>query len=101
MIDTGPSYTTMSPHVFNALSSSIPLEGKLVRLVTADKSEFFGRRLVLSEFRIGPRLLKSVEVVVCDTCVSLLGQSTLERFDLATSKVDGVDYLTLKLRSGN
>jgi len=38
-------------------------------------------------------------VVVCEDCVALLGQTTLERFDLKTVRIDGLDVLSMSLRS--
>ena len=99
MIDTGASHTTMSPQTLDALGSTVPQDAKRITLQTADKREIVGRQFLLPRLQIGPYSLKSVQVVVCETCASLLGQTTLERFDLATSKVDGVDFLSLKLRS--
>jgi hypothetical protein len=37
-------------------------------------------------------------VVTCKGCVPLLGQSALSRFDLKSSKVQGVEFLSLALR---
>ena len=101
MVDTGASHTTMSRQVLETLGFSVPKEIKRVILQTADNRRIDGQQFVLAKLQVGPYSLINVHVVVCETCASLLGQTTLERFDLTTSKVDGVEFLTMKLRSNN
>lgn len=98
LIDTGASHTTMSPQALKIFSAAIPSDAKRIILQTADNRKIIGQEFILPTLQVGPYSLKNIKVVVCETCEPLLGQSTLERFDLATSNVGGVDYLTLKLR---
>ena len=53
---------------------------------------------MIPRLQVGPFVLKNVDVVVCENSSSLLGQTTLDRFDMATSRTEGVDFISLKLR---
>jgi clan AA aspartic protease (TIGR02281 family) len=99
LIDTGASHTTMSEGVLQKLGVPIPAESKWVTMETADGSQIMGRQSTIPWLQVGPYLLKDVIVVQCSDCQSLLGQSTLERFDLATTKTNGLEILSMKPRS--
>ncbi|GEM_PF-1766877 len=99
LIDTGATHTTMSKQVLELLGFTIPGNAKRVDMRTADGRTATGMQFVLPHLRLGPYSLTDVQVVVLDKCASLLGQTTLERFDLSTSRLEGLEVLTLKLRS--
>ena len=99
MIDTGASHTTISRQTLETLGLSVPKEAKRVVMHTADNRQIDGQQFHLAKLQVGPYSLKNVQVIVCETCASLLGQTTLERFDLTTSKIDGVEFLAMKPRS--
>ena len=98
LIDTGASHTTMSWEVLQRLGIQIPDQAALVHMETADSRRITGRQFTIPNLQIGPYILKDVPVVQCSNCNSLLGQSTLERFDLATRKANGLEILSMKLR---
>jgi hypothetical protein len=47
---------------------------------------------------VGPFELKDVQASTCPSCDPLLGQTVLSKFDLRTSKVQGVEFVTLSPR---
>lgn len=98
MIDTGATHTTMSSKTFKTLGIAAPSSSRTIKFKTADNIEHIGNQFVLDELKIGPYTLQKVTVVVCDSCTSLLGQTTLEHFDLATNIVEGVEFIFLTPR---
>jgi clan AA aspartic protease (TIGR02281 family) len=98
LIDTGASHTTMSWEVLGKLGIQIPDVARQVGMETADSRQVMGRQFTIPRLQIGPYVLKNVPVVQCANCNSLLGQSTLERFDLATKKANGLEILSMRLR---
>jgi len=99
IIDTGATHTTMSRQALETLRFAIPRNAQYVTLQTAENREITGQQFTLPKLHVGPYILKNVKVVVCENCASLLGQTTLERFDLTTKNADGLEYLSMKLRS--
>ena len=69
-----------------------------VQMMTADGRRVRAQMVALASMRVGPFSLENVQVVVCEGCVPLLGQATLSRFDLKSSRVQGVEFLTLARR---
>jgi tetratricopeptide (TPR) repeat protein len=98
VIDTGATLLTLSDEWLDR--SKVPhkvLDAK-VPMKTADGRRTTGRTLLLPSVRVGPHELKDVQAFTCKGCVFLLGQSALNRFDLKSSKVQGIEFLTLSLR---
>lgn len=98
MVDTGATHTTLSMETLRALGARVPVSARTVEMQTADGRTVAGQEFVLPTLQVGPYALQDVKVVACEYCASLLGQTSLERFDLATSKTDGLDILTMTLR---
>jgi clan AA aspartic protease (TIGR02281 family) len=99
MIDTGATHTTLSREVLAALGGTVPDNAKRLTLETADQRRITGQLFILPQLQVGPCILKNVQVVVCEHCTCLLGQSTLGRFDLTTNRAGGLEILSMKLRS--
>jgi clan AA aspartic protease (TIGR02281 family) len=98
LIDTGASHTVASADALELIGVTVPADAPWIAMQTADGREITGREFTLPTLQIGPHLLNDVKIVSCGKCASLLGQSTLERFDLMTGKVEGLDVLTMTLR---
>jgi predicted aspartyl protease len=79
----------------------VPGTTRYAGLRTADGRDIAGQQFTAAVFRIGPHTLKDLPIVLCEDCASLLGQSALERFDLETTKVDGLEILSMTLRPEN
>ena len=71
---------------------------KNVAIGTADGHRSPARAIVLDSVFVGSFELKNVQAITCQTCTLLLGQSVMSRFNVATSKVQGVEFATLTLR---
>lgn len=98
LIDTGASHTTLSHEALAMLGLRIPPSSRSIRMSTADGYIVTGRQFTVPTFQVGPYALESLPIVVCDNCAALLGQSTLERFDLKTRKANGLEVLSMSLR---
>lgn len=98
VVDTGATLTTFSSELLE--SSRVPhkVVEPRVKMRTADGRTIHARGIVVSSVRLGPFELKDVAAVVCDGCEPLLGQSTLVRFDLQSTRHQGMDFLTLRQR---
>jgi predicted aspartyl protease len=66
--------------------------------MTADGRRTQAQGVVIAALRVGPHDLRNVRALVCDHCVPLLGQSALAQFDMQSSRVQGVDFMTLTRR---
>ena len=99
LIDTGATNTTVSTEILKKLGIVEPQQKTLVSVNLADGRTIQVYKIFVPELKVGPFLLQNVPVTYCNTCEALVGQSVLERFDLATRKEGGVEFLELKLRS--
>jgi Aspartyl protease len=95
VVDTGATRTVMSKALLDASKAAYRTLDPEVRMTTADGRQVRARMVALAAMRVGPFALENVPVVICDGCVPLLGQATLSRFDLKSSRVQGVEFLTL------
>ncbi|MFZ5637614.1 MAG: retroviral-like aspartic protease family protein [Pseudomonadota bacterium] len=101
LIDTGATHTTMTREAFQMLGLKVPATTRYAGLRTADGREIVGQQFTAPVFQVGPYALRDLPIVLCEDCESLLGQSALERFDLKTSRVDGLDMLSMQLRQAD
>jgi predicted aspartyl protease len=70
--------------------------GVVARL--ADNRTMAGDVVVVPELSVGPFVLKDVRAFACAGCAALLGQEVLSRFDMRSSRVQGVEFMTLSAR---
>lgn len=98
VVDTGASYTTLSELLLTQSKATYEVIRPAVTVRTADGRAVYGRMINIDRLRVGTFLLKDVSAFTCFSCESLLGQDSLSRFDLSSSKVQGVEFLTLKPR---
>ena len=98
LVNTGASRTVMSKAMLDASKADYRKLDTAVQLMMADGRRVRAQSVALASMRIGPFALENVQVVVCEGCVPLLGQATLSRFDLKSSRVQGVEFLTLARR---
>jgi clan AA aspartic protease (TIGR02281 family) len=98
LVDTGASRTVMSKAMLEASKADYRKLDAAVQMLTADGRKVRAQSVALASMRVGPFALENVQVVVCESCVPLLGQATLSRFDLKSSRVQGVEFLTLARR---
>lgn len=98
LVDTGASRTVMSKAMLDASRADYRRLESAVQMMTADGRRVRAQMVALASMHVGPFALENVQVVVCEGCVPLLGQATLSRFDLKSSRVQGVEFLTLARR---
>jgi predicted aspartyl protease len=99
LVDTGASRVTMSDDYLAQSKVSYKPAGGSISLRTADGRKVMGRPVTLQSMRVGPYELKDVTAYTCKDCTLLLGQSTLSKFDMKSSKVQGVEFLTVSPRN--
>ncbi|MCR6477405.1 retroviral-like aspartic protease family protein [Variovorax sp. ZS18.2.2] len=95
MVDTGASRTTMSDAVLRDSKASFKVVATNVQIQTADGRKVPARTVVIESMKLGRFELRNVSAVTCSDCAALLGQSTLSQFDMQSSRVQGVEFLTL------
>ena len=100
MVDTGASRTTLSRAMLEASQAPYRVMDANVQMTTADGRKVRAEAIVVDALQLGPFELRQVNAIVCDGCVSLLGQSTLMHFDLQSSRVQGVEFISLSPRPG-
>lgn len=98
LVDTGATVVVMDEALLTDSKVAYKVREKKVVFSTADNRKLTGQLLLVSALRLGPYELKDVPVYACKGCAPLLGQSVLSRFDLKSSKVQGVEFLSLTPR---
>jgi predicted aspartyl protease len=98
MVDTGAGRTIVSEEFLAASKAMHQVTLPNIAMVTADGRRVQARGITVASMKVGPFGLKHAPVVVCKGCVLLLGQSALSKFDLMSSKTQGVEFLSLSPR---
>jgi predicted aspartyl protease len=98
VVDTGATFTTVSEQFLQDSKAHYTLAVKSLTMRIADGRSVQGRGVTVDSMKVGTFELHDVQVMVCTGCQLLLGQAALSRFDLSSSKVQGVEFLTLKPR---
>ena len=98
VVDTGATLTTVNDDFLRDSKAKYEVLRASVRLRTANGQRVRARLLNINAMQVGAFNLKDVAAVECPDCQLLLGQDTLSRFDLASRKVQGVEFLTLRPR---
>lgn len=99
MVDTGASNTVVSESFLASSKAVYKVTKSSVEIKIADGRVVKGKAVKLDAVKIGPFELTNVIADACENCSHLLGQTTLSQFDLKSSKVQGVEFLTLTKRS--
>lgn len=68
-------------------------------MLAEDGRHVRGRLIKIDQMRVGDFKLNDVPAVDCEQCALLLGEETLTHFDMSSTKVAGVEFLTLKPRT--
>jgi len=100
LVDTGATVTTVSPELLDEARADYRVLQPVVTMTTADGRRVSAQGITIATLSVGPWLLHDVPAVRCAHCVALLGQSSLSRFDLRSSRTQGVEFLTLTPRVG-
>jgi tetratricopeptide (TPR) repeat protein len=98
MVDTGAVVTVVNDQFLQQSKAKYEIVRSSVEMRTADSQRVRARLINIDSMELGAFQLKNVPAVVCPKCQLLLGQRTLSHFDLSSSKVEGVEFLTLRPR---
>lgn len=98
VVDTGATFTTVSQEFLDDSKARYQVAVNSLTMRVADDRSVQARGINVDSLKVGPFELHDVQVVVCPGCQLLLGQAALSGFDVSSSKVEGVEFLTLKPR---
>ena len=92
---TGAAKTTLSEELLASSKAVYKVERNETRVQTADGRISTARLVNIESMKVGAFALKNISALVCRGCVSLLGQASLSKFDIKSSRIQGVEFLTL------
>ncbi|WP_208509647.1 retroviral-like aspartic protease family protein [Variovorax paradoxus] len=100
MVDTGATRLSLAEETLRQSKAAYRVVDPSVRMFTADGRRVVAKAIVIDAIRIGRFELKNVQAITCADCLPLLGQSVLSMFDMRSSKVQGLEFMTLVKRGG-
>jgi len=100
VVDTGASTVTLDDEFLVASKAKYTIARIHAPVKIADGSIVDAKLVAIDHMEIGNFELDDVPAVVCGTCALLLGENALSHFDMAATKVQGVNALTLSPRQG-
>ncbi len=99
VVDTGASGLVLPRALLAESRAEHQVEKRGVTARLADGRNATGDVVRIARVAVGPYALEAVGGFVCDRCVALLGQEVLSQFDLKSSRVIGVEFMTLTPRT--
>ncbi len=99
VVDTGASGLVLPRALLAETRAEHRVERRGVAVRLADGRTATGDVVRIARIAVGPYALADIGGFVCDGCVALLGQEVLSRFDLKSSRVIGVEFMTLTPRT--
>jgi hypothetical protein len=100
VVDTGASTVTLDDDFLVASKAKYTIVRIHAPVKIADGSIVDAKLVAIDHMEIGSYELDDVPAVVCGTCALLLGENALSHFDMAATKVQGVNALTLRPHPG-
>ena len=98
VVDTGASKLSLSDALLMDSKAAYKVLNPAVGIVLADGRRVKARLVAIESLKVGPYALKNVQAVVCQRCVPLLGESALAKFDMKSTRTQGVDFMLLSPR---
>jgi predicted aspartyl protease len=98
LVDTGASRLTISDDSLARSKVSYKVIGSADQMQTADGRKVPGRMISVQSLKVGPYEVRNAQAFACKDCTLLLGQSILSKFDIKSTKIQGVEFLTLSPR---
>jgi predicted aspartyl protease len=98
VVDTGASITTINDDLLQRSKVAYKVSNPHIQLETADSRRVSARLITVDSMKLGAFELRNVTLAVCAHCALLFGQGDLSRFDMSSSKVQGVEFLSLSPR---
>lgn len=99
IVDTGATQTAMSEEFLSRTQAQYKVLKPHVFIKVANGQRSDARLVSVEVLKVGPFEVKNAPVLVCHDCMPLLGQSVLSKFDFATTKNQGVEFLTIAPRA--
>jgi clan AA aspartic protease (TIGR02281 family) len=99
MVDTGATRLSIGLQMLADSKASYRVTEPQVEMVTADGRRILAQGIVIESLQVGPFELRDVPAVACRDCKPLLGESVLSRFDLQSTRVQGVEFMSLAPRA--
>ena len=99
IVDTGASNTSVNDNFLAKAKIAYQVIHPRIDMQMADGRHVRGRLIKIDQMRVGDFNLKDVPAVDCEQCALLLGEESLAHFDMNSTKVAGVEFLTLKPRT--
>ncbi len=99
VVDTGASKVVLSDAMLAASKAIYKVIEPNIAIGLADGRHVSARVVMLDTLMVGPFELRKVKAIICPTCVPLLGNSALAHFNMASSKKQGVEFMTLEPRA--
>lgn len=97
IVDTGATALTFNSTWAEDVQVPLRRTGKRIILETATGFAQ-AEQVFLPEVMVGSIPMKDVEAVMCSSCAPLMGHSLLDRFDMKTTRVDSIEFLSLTPR---
>ncbi len=98
MISEKSAYMTINGEVAKKNRLNIAKRLGTIKLMTQMGREIRARRVLLSQVRMGPWLMRNVQAVICDNCAPVIGRTVLKKFKWSESKIAGTDLLALNIK---
>lgn len=98
VVDTGATQTLIPEDLLAKTKSPYKVLRNDIRMKTADGRLSTAKLVQIEKFKIGHFDSIKISAIVCSNCVALLGQTELARFNLNSSKTQGVEFLNLQSR---
>jgi len=98
VVDTGATVSSVTADLLAQAKAPYRVVQPLVTMTLADSRRVSAQGISIEHISVGPYRLRNVSAVLCSHCVSLLGQSALSHFDLKSTRVQGVEFLTMTPR---
>ena len=99
MVDTGATRLSIGLQMLADSKASYRVTEPQVEMVTSDGRRILAQGIVIESLQVGPFELRDVPAVACRDCKPLLGESVLSRFDLQSTRVQGVEFMSLAPRA--
>jgi predicted aspartyl protease len=98
MVDGGMEPMSISEAELAASRVGFRVTGRALRALSADGHEVPARAITIDRIRVGRFDLDNVQAVACASCPLVLGQSVLSQFDVQSTRVQGVEFLSFVKR---
>lgn len=99
VVDTGATVSSVTADLLAQARAPYRVVQPVVTMTLADGRRVAAQGISIEQMWVGPYRLRNVPAVLCSHCVSLLGQSSLSHFDLKSTRVQGVEFLTMTPRT--